>query len=235
MAVVPWLADPLTRRLSSAEIDVWLVNLDVPAGLAAGVSATLAADEAKRAERMRSPEHGRRWAVGRGCLRIILGGYLGASPAKLGFRTEPRGRPVLVPPTDMSFSVAHAEAVALVAVGRGRAVGIDLEPLEAAAQIAEVAEAFLPADRVAAIRAVVPEERDGAWLRLWTNLEASAKLDGRGLADLDPTTAAALLRLDAHRLPFRATATVEATLAYGGLPASVSFLTFDLLARGPLL
>lgn len=218
--------DPAGRQITDAKIDVWLLRLDLedPAG---ALLATLSPDERQHAAQRRSAVAGRRYAIGRACLRAILGRYLAGPADGLRFRNEPRGRPVLDPPTELSFSVAHAGAVGLIAVARARAVGVDVEPLSAAGQIADIADRYLPPDRVAAIRAGRAEMRDEQWVELWTEVEACAKLDGRGLADLDPTSAAALLDPNLHVVRFGPTNEHVATLVYTGRAARLSYRAFE--------
>ncbi len=232
MDVVPWHPAPADRRIAADQVDVWLLHLDLedPGGI---VLAALPPDERQNAARRRSTLDGRRHAIGRACLRAILARYLASPAAGLRFRTEPLGRPVLDPPTEVAFSVAHAGAVGLVAVALARDVGVDVEPLSAAGQIAVVADFSLPPDRVAAIRAGRPEVHDAEWVGLWTEVEACAKLDGRGLAELDPPKAAALLDRDVHRVQFRPTNGHIGTLAYEGQGARVSYFAFEPMAFEP--
>jgi 4'-phosphopantetheinyl transferase len=232
MDVFRWDPDPAGRQITDGEVDVWLLRLDLedPAG---ALLATLSLDERQNVARKRSALDGRHYAIGRAGLRAILARYLARPAAGLRLRYEPRGRPVLDPPTELSFSVAHAGAVGLVAVARARAVGVDVEPLSAASQIADIADRYLPPDRVAAIRAGQAEMRDEHWVGLWTEVEACAKLDGRGLAELDPPSAAALLDRDLHLVRFGPTHGHVGTLAYTGNAARVSYLAFEPVAFEP--
>jgi 4'-phosphopantetheinyl transferase len=225
MNVVRWDSSTSDRRTSEADIDVWVLDLDLedPTG---ALRATLSPDERRRAARFRWPSGGGRWATGRACLRKVLGSYLASRPEDVRFRYETLGRPVLDPSTELSFSVAHAGSVGLVGVTRGRSIGLDIEPLSAASQIADIAEHYLPPDRVATIRASPLEVRDEGWVGLWTEIEACAKVDGRGLTDLTTSTAAQLLDRDLHRVRFGPTLCHLATLAYDGQAAGVSYLAF---------
>jgi 4'-phosphopantetheinyl transferase len=229
MVVFRWNADPAGPEITNGEVHVWLVCLDLEER-AGGLLATLSPDERLRAARRRSALDGRRYAIGRACLRAILGRYLVRPAAGLRFRDEPHGRPLLDPPTDLSFSVAHASDVGLIAVARARAVGVDVEPLSAAGLIADIADRYLPPDRVAAIWAGRAGMQDEQWVGLWTEVEACAKLDGRGLAELDPWTAAALLDRDLRRVRFGPTRGHVATLVYEQPAARVSYLAFEPVA-----
>lgn len=222
-----WHADQGGRRLTAHGIDVWRFDRDHEDPNRA-MFATLSPDERQRAARMHTPLDGRRYAIGRGNLREILGRYRSQRPADLLFRYEARGRPVLDPPTDLTFSVAHAGAVGLVAVATARMVGVDVEPLSAAAGIAEIADRYLPPDRVAAIRTISSVgTRNTRWVGLWTEVEACAKVDGRGLGDVDPTISTALIRRDLRRVLFEPAMGHIGLLAYAGGPASVSYFVLQ--------
>lgn len=221
-----WDAEHGSRPLKADGIDIWSLDLDHEDPQRA-MFATLSPDERQRAARMHSPLDGRRYAIGRASLRAILGRYVSRHPGDLRFRYEARGRPVLDPPTDLTFSVAHAGAVGLIAVAVARAVGVDVEPISAAAGIAEIADRYLPPDRVAAIRTIRSiDARNARWVGLWTEVEACAKLDGRGLGDIDPPTFAALLRGDPQRIMFEPAIGHIGMLAYAGESASVSYFAF---------
>ncbi len=210
---------------------MWLVHVDAAEELAAELSSALSPDERDRVNRVRTPRDRRRRVLRRSSLRMILSGYVGRPPAAVCFRVEPHGRPVLDPPDTLTFSIAHAGAVSLVAVARGRALGIDVEPLSAAALIANIAEEYLPRDRVRGIQTTSPDRREEEWVRLWTELEACAKLNGAGLADLDAAGAETLLYHGDHRLHFRPEAGYLATLVYRGCAAPLSCFAFDPRAR----
>jgi phosphopantetheinyl transferase (holo-ACP synthase) len=79
------------------------------------------------------------------------------------------------------ISRAHAGPHTVqVAVDRGR-VGVDLEPCEPSAALAQAAELFLPSERAWADQ--VPEDaRWRRWLALWTAKEAVLKALGEGFA-----------------------------------------------------
>jgi len=229
--VVQWASGVGTRDGIERGVDVWLLELDREPPTGAEL-ATLSWDERARAARKRSVLDARRYAAGRASLRAILGSYLALPAAELRFRTEPLGRPVLLEPSDVSFSVSRSDGVGVVAVSFARAVGIDVESIAAAASIAEFADRYLPAGRMRTIRAGPVTRLAAEYVGLWTELEACAKVDGRGLADLDPTGATALLDRNLNVVRFRPTSAHVATLAYSGHPALLSYRAFEPPAEG---
>jgi 4'-phosphopantetheinyl transferase len=168
------------------EAHVWLVSLDGSPNMS-----LLSADERDRARRYRAPEARDRFVLARAALREILGGYVGLPPEQLRFAypcacgrddCEPSRRKPRVEPDTLRFNVSHTEGLALIAVSRGRELGVDVErvrPLAAAATWA------LDANEAEAIAALPEPERLDAFYRAWTRREAHAKARGDGLAPTD--------------------------------------------------
>ena len=147
-------------------------------------------------------------------------------PRRFRFRRDPLGGVTLDHPAGLTFSTSHAGEISLLAVGLARPLGIDVEPRAAADQIEEIADAYLPVDRVRRVRQRPLHRHAESWVRLWTELEACSKLCGRGLGDLSPATAETLLRQPCHRVHLRPDRDHEATLVYGGSPARVTCFLF---------
>ena len=86
------------RPPQPGEIHVWTLPLDPAPAEAAALAALLAPDEAARAARFRFERHRRRYAVGRGALRTLLGRYLDRPPRSVAFRYGPNDKPYVVKP-----------------------------------------------------------------------------------------------------------------------------------------
>ncbi|HOS79150.1 MAG TPA: hypothetical protein PLJ24_02675, partial [Anaerolineae bacterium] len=94
------------RRLSEDGVHVWRIGLDVPAARLAGLGTYLTPEEMARAERYRFPSPRRRFIAARGLLRELLGAYLELDPARLRFRQNAWGKPLLLEPPDaLQFNV----------------------------------------------------------------------------------------------------------------------------------
>src|SRR5262245_954257 len=92
--------------------------------------AVLSDSEHDRALRFVRPRDRRRFVICRGALRAILGRLLDRAPRDVAFRTGPGGKPELDPKVDVTgapllrFNVTHSDDLAMIAVSRGREVGI---------------------------------------------------------------------------------------------------------------
>ena len=88
---------------------LWRVELDVPDPTLGRLRGTLSEEEILRSERFRFPELQRRFAAGRGALRVILAGYLCIEPERVKFGYTTHGKPFLLnSPADIQFNISHS-------------------------------------------------------------------------------------------------------------------------------
>lgn len=185
MARDTWEPGPARPTLDADAVHVWRAPLDVPPPELAALEAALSPDERARAARYRFPRDRRRFVAARGALRRLVASYAGVEPAGVRFGTEPGGKPALADPATawLRFNVSHAGELALVAMARGRAVGVDVEVVRTDLADLEVADRFFSPAEAAAIRALPPPERAEAFLSCWTRKEAFVKALGAGLRE----------------------------------------------------
>ena len=176
-----WTHSPVHPSLSGDEVHVWCASLDRPA---ANYAMFLSSDEQIRAERFRFDRERRRFIVGRGTLRIILGRYLNLSPEEVEFEYRPNGKPVLsagLLHTTLCFNLSHSGEMLLLAVTYDRAVGVDIESINLDLDVETLAERFFsPAER-AELQALPTDRRLASFFSGWTRKEAYLKARGEGL------------------------------------------------------
>lgn len=165
--------------LTAGAVDVWRVELDgVPAD-----AASLSDEERRRAARMKDERRQGRFLASRVALREVLGGCLGVDGGAVRFILGAAGKPAVVDGGDLSFSLSRSGGVALVAVTRGREVGVDVERVVPDGGLRRVAEHFFSPAEAAALRALAEPDRLHAFYRLWVRKEAVAKASGAGLGE----------------------------------------------------
>jgi len=199
----PARALPPALELPAGEIQVWSIPLDPPAGQVAALAATLTPDEEARAARFRFDVHRRRYVVGRGVLRALLGAYLGARPADLRFDYRERGKPDLARPfrgSGLSFNLSNSEDLALAGFVRGGDLGVDVEYLKEMPDLEEIATRFFSASEVSTLAGVPAERKKEAFFNCWTRKEAYLKAVGVGLAAPLDSFAVTLLPGEAPRM-----------------------------------
>jgi 4'-phosphopantetheinyl transferase len=170
--------------LLSDDVHVWCAFLDQPAARAQQLAQTLSADERMRAERFYFERDRKRFIVGRGLLRTILGCYLGIAPNRLQFCYGPRGKPDLAEicgGRKLCFNLSHSQGLALYGITRDRKIGIDLEHIRPISKTEQIAERFFSVRENAVFRALPPSKKQVAFLNCWTRKEAYLKAIGEGL------------------------------------------------------
>lgn len=171
--------------LDPSSVHVWRICLEVPDAEQAERAAVLSPDEMARAARFHFERDRRRWVAARGAVRAILAGYLGRSAPSLTFRIGPHGKPALDGPPaadGLEFNLSHSGSLALCAVARGRAVGVDVEAIRPDFATGNIARRFFSRAEVAALEALPPAARVEAFFACWTRKEAYIKARGTGVA-----------------------------------------------------
>jgi 4'-phosphopantetheinyl transferase len=82
---------------------------------------------------------------------------------------------------DLCFNLSHTSGMAVYAIGRRRAIGVDVEALDRRAPSTGLIERALDSREAARVLRMGTEERTEAFLGYWTVKEAYAKATGVGL------------------------------------------------------
>lgn len=172
--------------LSVDEVHVWRIALDISDALLMRWRQILADDERGRADRFHFEKDRRHFIAGRGALRMILARYLDQSPQDVHFAYSNYGKPRLANPAsaiDLRFNLSHSRGLALLALTRGRDIGVDVEQLRDMERDGEpLAERFFSPRESTVLRSLPPELRREAFFHCWTRKEAYIKANGKGLS-----------------------------------------------------
>ncbi len=161
-----------------------------PAGLLDG-------GELARARRLRSGVASKRWATSRWALREVLSRYLDEDPAAIALGRGEHGKPELASePARLEFNLSHSGELALVAVSRGRPVGVDVERIAPRRDLLALAQRSLDSDAIRTVRAAGEGQRAAAFYAAWTRHEARVKCGGGGFGGPPPTAPLAVTQLD---------------------------------------
>jgi 4'-phosphopantetheinyl transferase len=180
-----WQTDPARMTFSPDRIDVWRVCLDSPELSKGDGCELLAPDEVARASRFHFEDDRRRFVKCRVALRRLLGRYLATSPAEIRFQYENHGKPEIAHPQDsrgLRFNVSNSGGWALIAVGSGSAIGVDIEKIRPLPDLLDIARRFFSVREVQAILAFSEDKRQEAFFACWTRKEAFLKATGMGLS-----------------------------------------------------
>ena len=192
-----WDAAVPSFHLSPDDVHVWRFSLDPNAQELRRSVALLNPEEQCRMERFKRPIHGRRFAAGRGVLRQILGAYLACPPESPEFRYGPNGKPAVQldgAPPPLEFNLSHSREHALLALTRGRPVGVDIERIEARPAAQRIARRFFAPQEYEQLQHRHGDGATDMFYQLWTAKESLLKAVGAGLSlplnrcrfDVDP-------------------------------------------------
>lgn len=188
-----WTDPPETAELREGEVHLWRAELNAPQAWTDQAYETLASDEKERAERFIREEHGQRFTVARGTLRILLGIYTGRAPAQIAFVYGKDEKPALAPSTgDVEFNVSHSGDLALLAFSRDHIVGVDLESYREKLEIEKIARRYFSPAETQTLVDLPAHKQEEAFYRCWTRKEAYIKAKGDGMR----------IRLDAFDVSF---------------------------------
>lgn len=170
---------------SGTPVQVFSVALEVSPARLKKLSSVLWPQERERADRFHFERDRRRFIACRGILRRILGSYLGISARDVEFAYRGHGKPTLggtFAECGLDFNVSHSGDLALIAVGRGAAVGVDVEQVRALSDAGDLVARFFSQHENEAFQRLAPESRPQAFFNLWTRKEAWLKATGEGIA-----------------------------------------------------
>jgi 4'-phosphopantetheinyl transferase len=206
IAVHPeWQPAAHPPSLTIDDVHVWRIALEMSETMLARLREILAEDERRRAERFHFEKDRRHFTAGRGALRILLARYLARRPEEVRFVYSNYGKPRLADSDNgdhLRFNLTHSHGLALLAITRGRDIGVDVERLRDMERDGEpLAERFFSPREAAVLRSLPPELRREAFFHCWTCKEAYIKANGKGLSlpldqfdvSLHPAEPAALL------------------------------------------
>lgn len=179
-----WQTPPQNLSLSHDEVHVWAASLNQPPLMVSRMLWDLSQDERARAGRFYSLRDRNRYIMAHGVLRGILGRYLNLAPAEVRICASPDGKPALAPElrgNHLEFNLSHSRELALIAVGKGRQLGIDVEYIRAELNGEEIAERYFSPLEAALLRSLPQDVRLTAFFAGWTRKEAYIKARGIGL------------------------------------------------------
>ena len=167
--------------LSPADAHVWHVPLD-NRQLARGATSILSEGERDRQRRFVTEELRVSYGVAHVALRRILARYVHEPPEHLDFGENASGKPYLTAHPGVEFNLAHSGGLALVAVARGRPIGVDIEHWKGHVEHFEVADyCFSPNERATLHSLGTQGEIEQGFYSAWSRKEAYLKALGIGV------------------------------------------------------
>lgn len=183
-SIIEWSSTEENPVLQSGEIHIWRAFLSVDHEVLRRLESTLVADEKARAARFIFDRDRYHFIAARGILRELLARYISRAPGTIRFVYGPHGKPA-VADTDaklaVRFNLSHSHGIAVIAIGLGREIGVDVELLRSDFAGEDIAKRYFSAQEVHELHRLPPELRTEGFFICWTRKEAYIKARGDGL------------------------------------------------------
>jgi len=169
--------------VAANQLHVWRIALDASASQVDLLHKQLCESEQVRASKFFREELAHHFVVGRAALRQILGRYIGCKPAEVQLEYSKYGKPSLHEShgIDLRFNVSHSSGMAVVAVGLGVDVGVDIERQREIRSFATMVDRCLSDSERYELSALSQADQQRQFMRFWTHKEAYLKAVGVGL------------------------------------------------------
>jgi len=193
---------PDVIELNDGQVHVWEIETGAKEAEDERLATLLSPEEQQRAKQFRFDKDRRLYAAAHAATRSLLAFYLRVRRDEIHLTSGAYGKPLLAQPGKgrLQFNLSHSHELALLAIARQRAVGIDVEWVKDFA-FQDVARRFFTAKEVADLFALPPALQRDAFYQCWTSKEAFLKAKGTGLSG----------KLDEVRMLSSAEGTVEIT------------------------
>jgi 4'-phosphopantetheinyl transferase len=179
-----WSSVRRIPELTAGEIHVWRVSSRREFREAVPFTSLLSTDERRRAGQFRFEKDRRLYVAAHGALRALLGAYEGVNAGEIQLVSGAHGKPMIAAPatSDLQFNLSHSHELALVAVTRGRAIGVDIEQIKYEFAFEEIAGRFFTPRETDVLSALPKGLHRAAFFKCWTSKEAFLKAKATGLS-----------------------------------------------------
>jgi len=164
--------------LDREAIHVWGVHVPEMHDRLDALQAFLSENEREKASRFKRRADRISSVTARGALRVLLSAYTGIPPAGISFEYSENGKPH-VQDSDVSFNVSHSADWIVLAFGRNRNIGVDVEKIKQDINVEAIAERYFAAAEIDLIANAT--DKHTVFFQLWARKEAYVKARGEGL------------------------------------------------------
>jgi len=181
------MSESVSREMSllyprSGECDVWILPLDCDDARTTASMTMLTPAERVRANAFKVSPPRHRFVQTRAALRLLLGACLNVDASLVGIEQDAGGKPSTPERPDCQFNVSHSGVYALLAIGHGHELGVDIECQRETGDLDLLASNVLSPGEQAVWHALPEVAKLPAFFSLWTKKEALSKALGLGIA-----------------------------------------------------
>lgn len=176
-------------NLAENEVHVWLNYLNVHEARIKHLYPLLSDAEKERSERFKFYKHRKAFIASHGFMHTVLGYYINTPANEIKFSHTKLGKPALIEnqnPDLIQFNLSHSNNIAMLAVCKQHALGIDVEYAKRKTEWNGISKRFFTPNEQQQLFKLNKDEQKNAFFQIWTRKEAHMKVTGMGLS-LSPT------------------------------------------------
>ena len=180
-----WLSPPDQLKLTSNDVHLWRMNLDLSLREVNQRFHILDETEKNKANRFKFEHHKNRFIVARSTLKFILSRYLNIAPEQIKLTYNPYGKPKLldeINEQNLAFNLSHSQDLAIYGVTCDRLIGVDVEHLRPMPDAEQLVQRFFHPEEAKQLQSLAIIEKHKAFFQLWTAKEAYLKAIGQGIS-----------------------------------------------------
>ncbi|MEI6892995.1 MAG: 4'-phosphopantetheinyl transferase superfamily protein [Pontiella sp.] len=165
-------------RLGNEAVHIWGARVSDLEDRLEEFEAVLSEKETAKADRfLRAPDRASS-IVARGALRMLLSAYTGLNASEIKFHYLETGKPYIRDST-IAFNISHSGEWVVLAMGRNRKVGVDVEKIRREMKVRSIAARYFTPEECALID--VADDVPALFFHHWSRKEAYIKAMGSAL------------------------------------------------------
>jgi 4'-phosphopantetheinyl transferase len=165
-------------ELEPGDIHIWGIHVPDLLDRLDALRSVLSDKEQARADRFYREMDRQTSIAARGALRILLGAYAKVAPESICFNYTENGKPY-ISGSDLGFNVSHSGDWVVLAFGRNRQVGVDVEKLRREMDVMSIASRYFTPEESELIE--MSDDVHHLFFHHWCRKEAYIKAIGSAL------------------------------------------------------
>jgi 4'-phosphopantetheinyl transferase len=165
-------------ELGEDTIHIWGIHVPDMLDRLDALQVILSEKEQAKAVRFKRDADRHSSVAARGALRILLSGYTGISAAEIKFDYSENGKPHVFN-SDIDFNVSHSDEWVVLAFGKNRNIGVDIEKIKTEMDVEGIAARFFTPEEIELLKAAA--DKPALFFRIWARKEAYVKACGSTL------------------------------------------------------
>ena len=180
-----WYKQDSFTELAENEVHIWLNYLNVHEARIKHLYPLLSNKEKERSERFKFYKHRKAFIASHGFMQVVLSYYIDSAAGEIEFTQTELGKPSLIDKqntNNIQFNLSHSGNMAILAVCKQHALGVDIEYAERKIEWQGISKRFFTSNEQLELFKLDDASQRDAFFQIWTRKEAHMKVTGQGLS-----------------------------------------------------